>query len=70
MTWGMSHALIYGFVVKQAYFIPRPSDGFLEPILTDSGLPEFPRFPSLSVVPYWDFNNYLCNYPILSLSLP
>ena len=36
------------------------SDGFLEQLLTYSGLPRFPRFPSLSLVPYWDFCNYLC----------
>ena len=27
-----------------------------------------PSFPSLSMVPSWDFYSYLCNYPILSLS--
>ena len=46
------------------------SDGFLEQLLTYSGVPECPRFPSLSVVPSWDSYNYLYNYPILSLSRP
>lgn len=33
-----------------------------------SGLPKFPRFLSLSVVPYWDLYNYLSNCSTLSLS--
>ena len=40
--------------------------------LTYSGRPNFPRLPSLSRVwdfYYWDFCNYLCNYPTVSLSL-
>ena len=68
MTWGISHAFIYGCIVKQDCFIPRSSDGFLEWLFTYSDLPNFPRFPSLSVVPYWDPYNYLCNYPTPSLS--
>ena len=41
--------------------------GFLEQLLTYSGLPKFSRFSSLSVVSHWDFYNYLCNYPTPSL---
>ena len=67
MTWSICHAFIYGFIVKQVCFVPWCSVGFLEWLLTYSGIPKFPRFPSLSVVPYWDFYNYLCNYPTLSL---
>ena len=36
-------------------------------------LPELPRFPFLSISPYWDFCNHLYNvynYPIQSLSYP
>ena len=36
------------------------SDGPPEQLLTYSDLPKSLRFPSLSVVPYWDFCNYLC----------
>ena len=61
---------IYDFIVKQCCFIPRHSDGFLEGLLICRGLPNFPRFSSLSVVPYWDFYSYLCNYPTPSLSKP
>ena len=42
---------------------------FLEQLTTYSGLPKFPRFPSLAVVPYWDSYNYLCKAPTPSLSL-
>ena len=62
--------LNYGFVVKQACFVPLSADGFLEQLLIYSGLPNFPRFPSLSMVLYWNFYNYVCNYPTLSLSAP
>ena len=58
----------YLLIVKQACFVPRRSDSFLERSLTHSVLPKFPRFPSLSIIPYGDFYNYLCNYPTLSLS--
>ena len=68
MSWGISRAFIYGFIVKPACFVPQRSNSFLEQSLTYSGLPKFPTFPSLSVAPYWDFYNYLYNYPILSLS--
>lgn len=44
------------------------SNGFLEWFLTYSGLPKFPRILSLSMVPYWDLYNYLCNYLTPSLS--
>ena len=57
MTWGMSHASLLN------------SDGFLEWLLTYSVLPYFPRFPSLAMVPYWDFYNYPCNYSTPSLSI-
>ena len=36
------------------------SDGFLEQLLTYSDLPTSPRFPSLSMILYWNFYNYLC----------
>ena len=37
---------------------------------TSTGLLKFPRFPSLSIIHYWDFCiTILYNYPILSLSL-
>ena len=39
--------------------LPR-AEGFLEQLLTYGDLPKSPRFPSLSVVPCWDFYNYLC----------
>ena len=29
MAWDMAHAFIYGFIVKQACFVPRHSDSFL-----------------------------------------
>ena len=38
--------------------------------LEQSSLPKFPRILYLSTVPCWDLYNYLCKYPILSLSLP
>ena len=44
------------------------SDGPLEQLLTYRGLPKSPTVPSLSMVPYWDFHNYVCNYPTPSLS--
>ena len=69
MTWGINHTLIYGLIVKQACFMePQHSDGFLEGLLTYSGLPKFPRFPSLPVVPNWGFCNDWCNDPAPSLS--
>ena len=46
MTWGISHAFIYDFIVKQACFVQQ-SNSFLEWLLTYSGLPKFPRFPCL-----------------------
>ena len=70
MTWGISRALIYGLIVTQAYFVPWHPDGFLEPLLTYGNLPNFPRFPSLSVVPNWDFYNHLSNSPSPSLLTP
>ena len=51
-------------LVRQACLDPC-SDGFLEQLLTYSDPPNFPRFLSLSMVPYWDTYNYLCNYPTL-----
>ena len=36
------------------------SDDPLEQLLTYSDLPKSRRFPSLSIVPYWDFYNYRC----------
>ena len=54
------HAFLYGFIVKQACFLPWYSDSLLERSLTYSGLPKFPRFPSLSTVPSWDFYSCLC----------
>ena len=35
-------------------------DGFLEQLLTNSDLPKFPRSPSPSMVPHWDFYSCLC----------
>lgn len=52
MTFSISCAFIYGFTVKQGCFAPWCSDGFLAQ-LTYSGLPKFPKFPSLSMVPTW-----------------
>ena len=46
MTWGSQASL-------------PCAHGFLEQLLTYSDLPMSPEFPSLSVVPYWDFYNYL-----------
>lgn len=53
ITWGISRAS-----TGQAS-LPC-SDGALEPLLTYSGLPKSPGFPSLSLVPYCNFYNYLC----------
>ena len=53
VTWGISCAS-----TSQAG-LPC-SDGFLEQLLTYSDFPKSSRFPSLSVVPSWDFCNYLC----------
>ena len=53
MTWGK-----YLASTSQASLLC--SDGFLEQLLIYSGLPKFPRFPSLSMVPYWDLHNCLC----------
>ena len=61
-TWGMVHAFIHCFIVKQVCFIPWCTESFLEPSLTYRGLPKFPRFPSPAMLPYWDFYNYLDNY--------
>ena len=58
-----------GVTVEQACFISRCSDGFLKWLLIYSGLPNFPRFSCLSMVPYRDFHNYLYNYPSPSLSV-
>ena len=35
-----------------------------DPLLTYSCFPKFPSFLSLSIDFYWDFSNYLYNYPI------
>ena len=51
-TWGNSHNS-----TNQAS-LPC-SDGFLEQLLTYGDLPKSPKIPSLSIVPYWDFYNYL-----------
>ena len=42
------------------------SAGFFEQLLKWS--PKFPRFPTLSKGPHWDFSNYVGNYPTPSLS--
>ena len=63
MTWGIAHAFIYGFIVEQVCFLPQCSEGLLERSLTYGGLP---KILSLSLFPYWDFYNYLGNYPTLS----
>ena len=68
MTWGVSPTFIYGFIVKQAWFVPRRADVFLEWLWTYSDLPESPRFRSLYVAPSWDFCSCLCDYPSPSLS--
>ena len=68
MTWGTACVFISGFIVKQACIVPQGSDGFLEQLLTFGGLPAFPSFCSLSMVPSGTFYSYLCNYPSLSLS--
>ena len=70
MTWGTFCAVIYGFRIKQGCFVPWPSDGFVEWLLTSRGLPKCPRFPSLSMVHFWDFYSCLCNSLTLSLSFP
>ena len=44
------------------------SDGFVEQIINND-FPNFPRFPSLSMVAYLDFYNCLCNYFTPSLSV-
>ena len=36
-----------------------------DPLLTYSCFPKFPGFLSLSIVLYWNFSNYLYNYPIM-----
>ena len=54
MAWGISCGFVYSFMVKQACFIEQCSSSFLE--------------VSFSIVPYWDFYNYLYNYSVLSLS--
>ena len=54
MAWGIYCGFVYSFMVKQACFIEQCSSSFLE--------------VSFSVVPYWDFCNYLYNYSVLSLS--
>ena len=51
MAWGIAHAFIYRFIVKQACFTPQHFNRFLERSLTYSGLPKFPKFSSLSIVP-------------------
>ena len=42
---------------EQACFVEQCSSSFLEWSLTYSDLPKCTRFPSLSVVPYWNFYN-------------
>ena len=44
-------------LVKQACLVLMAFGGNL---LTYSDLPTSPRFPSLSMILYWDFYNYLC----------
>ena len=61
MTWGTSHA------ATSEASLPY-SDGPPKQLLTYSDLPKGPRFLSLAMVPYWDFYNYLYNYPTPSLS--
>lgn len=58
---------MYDFIVKQDCFIPNIPIAFL----SDHYIIVSQRsrgFPSLSIIPYWDFDNYPHNYPILSLS--
>ena len=69
MAWGTFCGFVYSFMVKQACFIEQCSSRFLKRSLTYSGLLKFPRFPSLSIVSYQDFYNYLYNYAILSPSV-
>ena len=69
MAWGIYCGFAHGFILKQACFIEQCSRRFLKRSLTYSGLLKFPRFPSLSIVSYQDFYNYLYNYAILSLSV-
>ena len=52
-TWGKSPAC-----TSQAN-LPC-SDGFLKKLLTHNDSSKYPRFLSLSMVPYWDFCNYMC----------
>ena len=44
-------------LVKQSCLVLT---AFLSNLFTYSDLPVSPKFPSLSVVLYWDFYNYLC----------
>ena len=44
-------------LVKQSCLVLM---AFLSNLFTYSDLPVSPKFPSLSVVLYWDFYNYLC----------
>ena len=53
MIWGNSHTSTSQESLPCA-------DGFLEQLLTYSDLPMSPKFPSLTLVLYWDLYNYLC----------
>ena len=50
-------AILTPSLVKQACLVLMT---FLSNLLTYSDLPTSPRFPSLSMILYWDFWNYLC----------
>ena len=58
MTWGISPAFICG---KPASFC------WLSWVIINlQWFLTFPSFPSLSMVPFWDIYNYLCNFPVPS----
>ena len=50
-------AMLSPSLVKEACLVLM---AFLGNLLTYSDLPNSPKFPSLSVVPCWNFYNYLC----------
>ena len=55
-----SEAILAPPLVQQACLVLM---AFLSNLLTDGGLPPSPRFPSLSVVPYWD-STTTCAYSV------
>ena len=52
-----SEAVLAPPLVKQTCLVLM---AFLSNLLTYSDLPKSPRFPSLSMILYWDLYNYLC----------